>query len=146
MNGALLKKIYEKAGVKDEFPEAGEILASLYSPYNGSSWYLSLNHGSPYYKKLAPYLYGGWYVALDPDVYGGDRIRLLKPSCLMTGDLLVCSPDRSFDKAKAYLAVSGEKLLDLSTGKITTRGAASDLLEGMLGYHAFAVLRPEGGQ
>ncbi|MBQ7624156.1 MAG: C40 family peptidase, partial [Clostridia bacterium] len=144
---ALLKQVYEKAGVKDAFPDAGEILASLYTPYNGSSsQYLSLNHASPYYKKLAPYLYGGYYVALDPDVYGGDRIRLLKPSCLMTGDLLVLSPDRSFEKAKAYIAVSGERLLDLSTGKITTRGVAADLLDGILGYHAFAVLRPEGGQ
>lgn len=91
---------------------------------------------------VVPSLYGGWYV--DNSSYQKDRIQMLKPSMLLTGDILLVSSSSDGSSCSMYLVLDGCELLYMTSGgaKIMNAEKAVSLMNSILGKNAFCVLRP----
>ena len=91
---------------------------------------------------IVPSLYGGWYVDNSP--YQRDRIQMLMPSMLTTGDILFVADKSDGSSCSIYLVLEGAELLYMtSTGaKIMNAEKAASMMSSILGKTAFCVLRP----
>ncbi len=91
---------------------------------------------------VVPALYGGWYV--DNSAYQKDRIQMLKPSMLLTGDILLVSSSSDGRDCTVYLVLDGCELLYTSSSgaKIMNAEKAVSMMNSILGKNAFCVLRP----
>ena len=115
----------------------------------GNFYYIEWEENA-YKDAVAPGLYGGRYV-IQKNMSGetGElnefqenlRTHLVQPEHLMTGDILVVVQDAQEENQKMYM-VTGEKLLDLGGAEAPVYEDTDEVLEKIMSYKCFAVLRP----
>ena len=150
---ALVNEIYRRAGLDAPFVNSGKDLSistlrsSLFQQEQNKIW--KLNPNSPYYKLVAPTLYGGRKY-FTPQQYtatskaNSDRTRLPRVQDMVVGDVLVV---KFLSSEAMYLYVGGDHFLNL--GKATldedTYTSSVRLMRMMSAGQYFAVIRPSFG-
>lgn len=136
---ALADEIYTKAiGKTTDFPASfEELMDALYSP-NGK-----LNTDGGLLDKIVPGMFGGQVVQiriLAEDAHRLEDIRTRLPYTrdLIPGDIIVAEGSGETTSQELYM-VLGDTLLDLMTGEVLE---TQPLLDRLLGYNLFAILRP----
>ncbi|MBR5903294.1 MAG: DUF11 domain-containing protein, partial [Clostridia bacterium] len=131
----IINSIYANVtGHKLSLTNEKSLFAQLFSSI-GSGEYLNIN----YNPMVVPSLYGGWYV--DNSVYHKDRIQMLKPSMVQTGDILLVAEGSS---CSIYLVLDGGEMLYMTSNgvKIMDAEKSTSMMSGILGKRAFCILRP----
>ena len=150
---ALVNEMYRRAGLDAPFVNSGKDLSistlrsSLFQQEQNKIW--KLNPNSPYYKLVAPTLYGGRKY-FTPQQYtatskaNSDRTRLPRVQDVVVGDVLVV---KFLSSEAMYLYVGGDHFLNL--GKATldedTYTSSVRLMRMMSAGQYFAVIRPSFG-
>lgn len=150
---ALVNEIYRRAGLDAPFVNSGKDLSistlrsSLFQQEQNKIW--KLNPNSPYYKLVAPTLYGGRKY-FTPQQYtatskaNSDRTRLPRVQDMVVGDVLVV---KFLSSEAMYLYVGGDHFLNLgkSTLDEDTYTSSVRLMRMMSAGQYFAVIRPSFG-
>ena len=137
----LAEALYTAAGLKLELADAGALLDSLFVQYKDTT-HFELDTDSEYIDMVVPVMYGG-YLCLSSELYAGERTYGIFANQIYAGDLLVA---REKTKTYAYLKLDGNRMVDLSSGKILYGADAKETLLSLIGRDVFAVLRPSAAQ
>ena len=133
----LAEAVYAAAGLALDLPETNELLGSLFKQYNSTTHY-ELNTDSEYIDMVVPVMYGG-YLCLTSELYAGERTYGIFSNQIYAGDLLIA---REKTTTCAYLMLDGNRILNLSSGKIVYGAESKEILLSLIGRDVFAVLRP----
>lgn len=150
---ALVNEIYRRAGLDAPFVNSGKDLSistlrsSLFQQEQNKIW--KLNPNSPYYKLVAPTLYGGRKY-FTPQQYtatskaNSDRTRLPRVQDVVVGDVLVV---KFLSSEAMYLYVGGDHFLNLGKATLNedTYTSSVRLMRMMSAGQYFAVIRPSFG-
>jgi len=137
----LAKAVYKSAGINIDLPDVNALLDSLFVQYK-STTHFSLNADSKYAPLVAPTMYGG-YLCVTSDKFGGDRTYGIYRNQIYTGDIIVA---REKTDVYAYMLLDGNKVLNLTNGKIIKNADARDTLLSLIGRDVFAVVRPSAAK
>ena len=97
-----------------------------------------LNKKGEYFKMVVPYIYGGRLVATS-EMFDRGRTRLVTPSQLVIGDVIIVKESYKNDTCYSYL-YGGDKLYKIDGTNVTE--VSNDILETIISYDFFTVLRP----
>ncbi|MBQ2866224.1 MAG: C40 family peptidase [Clostridia bacterium] len=134
---ALAQKLYADIGISLTLKDENTLLSSLYKPQAGRYYYLNVD--SEDIDILAPTMYGGYYTGTCATLYDGVRTRAPLMSQLMAGDIVVCEES---GKVQSYMVINGNRLFDLTNGKLLDLVTAVPTLYSTIGYDRFAIIRP----
>ena len=113
-----------------------EIIEKLHSVIYQLSF--TLNKKGEYFNMIVPYIYGGRLVATS-EKFDKGRTRLVTPSQLVIGDVIIVKESHKTDVCYSYI-YAGDKLYKIDGATVTEQPI--DILETLIAYDFFTVLRP----
>lgn len=116
---------------------ASDVIGEIYTRHSGKSY--KLNQNGKYFTLIAPFEYGGRMVKTATNLFDGYRTRLIYPEHLITGDIIYIRESYIDTLYKTYMFADG-KLYQIEGATVTE--APIDILETIISYDFFAVLRP----
>ena len=116
---------------------ASDVIGEIYTRHSGLSY--KLNQSGKYFNLIAPFQYGGRMVKTATALFDGYRTRLIYPEHLITGDVIYIRENYLDTLYKTYIFADG-KLYQIDGATVSE--VSTDILETIISYDFFAVLRP----
>ena len=116
---------------------ASDVIGEIYTRHSGKSY--KLNQNGKYFDLIAPFEYGGRMVKTATNIFDGYRTRLVYPEHLITGDVIYIRENYLDTLYKTYIFADG-KLYQIDGATVSE--VSTDILETIISYDFFAVLRP----
>ncbi|MBQ7624140.1 MAG: C40 family peptidase [Clostridia bacterium] len=140
---SLVKKAYSAAGIALPINSLNEVYGSVFLPA-ALDGYVKPNFSSPFYKAVAPGLFGGLKLMECDNTH---RVKYVSAKNLCPGDIVyfAVSNDGKRGNDGCMLYIGNDTLLTVTDGAVKTisgSSACEEPLERIVGEYCFLILRP----